>query len=358
MSNVGESLRSAPKQRESPVSHWVQQTAKALRSDLRSAPKPRRRPPQTAESLSHRDLVPYSHRKTRLRHRRVPIVNDYVPVHMREDPDAVEQWRQLRQELTASLAGALGDWINPWLYERTGRENALSREMALLFELDSPLGVASAVRSEVCHRGPYALSCLDYVLSREFVPMDGVKDKSLAELQKILDLGRSVWMVAEDPASGGFRLERRDLAQTQELVGNIVRSTDRPGTLLAAAWKAIAGVSPSPNEAYNQAVRAIEAAYGPIVLPTNKKPRLGTIQNAIEAKPSKWRFALAVPDDDGAETHAGVETVSEMMRVLARANVRHGSQEPIQHSADEALAAVHLAVSLVGFVASGAFRTS
>lgn len=285
---------------------------------------------------------------------------EYVPLHLRDDPEALTEWRQLRLSVSESLAAALAEWISPFVCEKYGADTALGRKMALIFELSSPLGGAGdAVRLAVALGQPEALSCIDYVLSHEssqFDPLDPANP--VDALRHLLDLARSAWTVTQDAKSGLYRLERRDMSQTQEVVGDLVRRTDRPGLHLASAWKAVAGISPSPNEAYNQAVCAVEAAYAPVVIPRDKGARLGKIQRAIEAKPDKWTFSLRVLNEVDEETPAGTLVVAEMMRVLARANVRHGVHEQAQHSEDEALAAVHLAVSLVGFVASGAFRAT
>jgi hypothetical protein len=46
----------------------------------------------------------------------------------------------------------------------------------------------------------------------------------------------------------------------------------RTADLLADAWRLAYGRQPKPNEAYRQAVRAVDSIAGPLVLPRNPRP--------------------------------------------------------------------------------------
>lgn len=98
--------------------------------------------------------------------------------------------------------------------------------------------------------------------------------------------------------------------------------------------------------AYSEAVKAIETAAAPVVIPNDPKPTLGKVISAIEAKPSK--FKVAIEDD-----HAGeIGPVVDLMRMVWRGHAgRHGGPGPTKPQAEMA---VHAASTLVQWFSSGA----
>lgn len=228
-------------------------------------------------------------------------------------------------------------------------------ELQLDVDGTSTFGQSFDVLSFLQRKPMKGLAVVDFVL--EVLPTLDVCDgpaAAVADLAGILERGRSVWAVSKSDLNGTHQLARTEFSATQDAIGNLVKSTERPGVDLAQAWKAVAGLTPSPDIPYDQAVRAVEAAYQPVIVPSNGKARLGVILNALTDAPAKWTYSLRVE----GEPTAGIEVVAEMMRVLARANVRHGTTKQVAHSEAEALEAMRMAVALVGFVASGAFRVT
>lgn len=280
-----------------------------------------------------------------------------IPLHLRDSSEAIAQWEQLKDGVPAWLHAPLRRWLEGFIdHDVPGAGTLLPRmitELQLDIDHTNTLSQSVGVLSLLRHQPMRGLAVVDFVL--EAISTSDMSDDpaaAAAALAEILERGRSVWTVSKSEVDGTYQLTRTELSATQDAVGNLVESTERPGVHLAQAWKAVAGLTPSPDTAYDQAVRAVEAAYQPVVVPRNDKARLGVILNALTDAPAKWTYSLRVE----GEPAAGAEVVAEMMRVLARANVRHGTTKQVGHSEVEALAAVHMAVALVGFVASGAFR--
>jgi hypothetical protein len=81
------------------------------------------------------------------------------------------------------------------------------------------------------------------------------------------------------------------------------------GDHLAQAWRAVYGRALDPREAYEQSVKAVEAACVGVVLPRDKKATLGKVIAHLRSTPGEWRVRPAT----GAH---GIETFTAMMDLL------------------------------------------
>jgi hypothetical protein len=121
----------------------------------------------------------------------------------------------------------------------------------------------------------------------------------------------------------------------------------KAATHLALAWRATYGRNPNSGQAYGEAIKAVEAAAQPIVLPEDAKTTLEKMIAAIRDAPQKWKSAL--PD--------GVEAVRSMMLALwTGQHDRHGSADeslPLTVSQQEATAALHLAIVTCHWLQNG-----
>jgi hypothetical protein len=172
-------------------------------------------------------------------------------------------------------------------------------------------------------------------------------DEHAARLDYLLLQSGSVWEVSGAPDDQGhtrYYLTRRDVAAARDAITELRDAAERPARFLSAAWLKIATREPDPGGAYDNAIKAVEAAAPPIVSPNNDKATLGTIIKDMESKPSKWAFAL---DDDN------LEVVISMCKSLWSNHFRHGTQPRDDHTLREADAAVHLAIPLVRYFAGG-----
>lgn len=200
----------------------------------------------------------------------------------------------------------------------------------------------------------FGIRIIEYVIGTFHIirdPPHHVSNAHLEPLVQILGDSGSVWEVSEvdvrDGADGEKRLvlTRRDLAETKLAITDIRAQSDRAGSFLADAWKAVAARAPRPAEGYDKAVKAMEAAAQPVVLPNNSSATLGQIIAAMNDNPSKWTFALG-----------DLETVVAMMRQVWTNHFRHGTQERDDHTLPEADAAVHLALTVVRFFVGGVIQ--
>ena len=189
-----------------------------------------------------------------------------------------------------------------------------------------------------------ALDVLDLLLHLQ------ASDGRRGRLQTVLTHGGSVWTVED--VSRQTRLVRRAPAEVGAAVAQIESDSDRAHRHLSAAWGALMGRTPNPTDAYNEAVKAVEAAAQPVVSPTDAKATLGKMISALRDKPEKWNFALA---------GSTAEQVADMCGVLWKGQHRHGTSEPgapLVQTQEEADAAFHLALTLVRLFTSGAITRS
>lgn len=176
------------------------------------------------------------------------------------------------------------------------------------------------------------------------------------DLVAILNDAGSEWMVGVD-ADGVPELQLRVDETTRAASAATIASADRAGDYLARAWSLTYGRHPDPTAAYNEAIKAVEAAAKPIVTPTDNVTTLGKILQALRDKPSKWNLPFRPADDRPMP----MEVVRQMAELLWRSHHdRHGDDavdKPLSVTQAEAEAAVHLAVLLVHWFSSSIERT-
>ena len=160
----------------------------------------------------------------------------------------------------------------------------------------------------------------------------------------ILDRGGSAWQVVW--ADGAARLERRVVRALSELAHRVMAVGDVSGQHLQNAWREAWGINGSANEAYDQAVKAVEAALVPLVSPKNGKATLGTIILEMTSKPERFKVRLE-PRRGADATRAFIG----QLEVLWQSHRRHGEPNAVvQMSVDEARDAVSLAAQVVDWI--------
>jgi hypothetical protein len=174
----------------------------------------------------------------------------------------------------------------------------------------------------------------------------------IRRLPIILDeAGLEVMLLRSETFCGLVR--RVDVASAARVTASAAIG-DRAAAHLTAAWAAAYGRRPNPSEAYREAVRAVEAVGKPTISPNNPRTSVGTMKRDLEAKPEKWGHIL------GKDAVLGVRTAAMMMGLLWDGQLdRHGTDEsdaPLNVSAPQAEAAVHLALTLVEWFRTGALH--
>ncbi len=179
--------------------------------------------------------------------------------------------------------------------------------------------------------------------------LDGaVKELTLALEQS----GANYVIVQPDPQYFRFRLEKRTLPTARAAVAAQARQPGNAATHLDKAWRAAFGRDPNPSLAYSEAIKAVEAAAIPLVLPNDAQATLGKIVGELRANPQKFQHVLT----RDAEPVRG-STLSPIQVVTAQADLlwsnqmdRHAPgdpQPPTPITQQQAEHAVFIAVTLV-----------
>lgn len=170
------------------------------------------------------------------------------------------------------------------------------------------------------------------------------------ELDTLLHEAGSLWRV--DMSQSPPALVRRVSETLEAAVLREAQRGESSGELLALAWRSAFGQNPNPSEAYRHAVRAVEAAAGPLVLPRDTDRTFGKMLAHLRDAEASWRFTLKGKADE-AES---VRPVREMMATLWTSQYdRHVTEgTPLLVSPEEAETAVTLAAALVHWFTSGA----
>jgi hypothetical protein len=184
------------------------------------------------------------------------------------------------------------------------------------------------------------LNVLDAVISLN--PDDSAY---LDELREILEMGASAWTISPHNHS----LTRRVDPTAQAAAMQAMAPSDAASAELGAAWRAVYGQNPSPSQAWHLAIKACEHVLKPLVSPANNRTTLGSIIRDLRAQSAKWQ--LVVPGKD--ESHS-IDPLVAMLDLVWPNHDRHGDGSPKTVDLEAAQALVHLAVTIVQWVRSGA----
>jgi hypothetical protein len=170
------------------------------------------------------------------------------------------------------------------------------------------------------------------------------------DLDFILRDGGSAYRVND----GGNALEQRVSATIREAVRRATESSADKGAHLDAAWRAAYGIRPEPTVAYAEAVKAIEAAVIPVVLPTDPKATLGKALAHLRSTADQWE--LGISDADGAP--AGVAPLVSLLGLIWQGHRdRHaGTPTAVPVSSEAAEMAVHAAAMTVYWFSRNGLR--
>lgn len=178
-------------------------------------------------------------------------------------------------------------------------------------------------------------------------PGDGLADDTIQYLDAILREGGSVWQVSPDQ---GALIQRVNPAVIRA-VASVMSPAGEAEQHLAAAWRAAYGRHPDPPRAYSEAVLAVEAAGGHLVLPRDSAATLGKMNNHIRDALGRWHIGISLPADGGPDA-APLLAMTGLL--WDGQSGRHGSGNrtgPVTQQAAEM--AVHLAATLVQWFTSG-----
>lgn len=200
------------------------------------------------------------------------------------------------------------------------------------------------------HQQEYFLELINFLLYKLSDTHSPVSEAD--ELRDLLESGGSAWTVRQRATV--YRLERRVSAPVSAAAERAMSTPGSAGKLLESAWSATYGRNPNPGEAYDDAIKAVEAAGVGVVSPNNMKATLGTMVRDMKNAPSKWTFTLTT----APHVDATAMVISMMETLWTGQAGRHGAAGPVhvENSQSETEAALLLAVPLVQWFGTGAIK--
>lgn len=192
---------------------------------------------------------------------------------------------------------------------------------------------------------------------------------AIREMAACLEDGGSAWKVAvrndaQNEYEAIFGLERR-VDPTVVKDAQMAMNRGKSGVHLREAWNAAFSVTPNPSYAYDQVIKAVEAAAAGKIGVDKDMATLGSRLGDFIASESSYRSVLqgqgsSAPGAASKWDTSGVTIGRLMLQLLwTSQDDRHGDPDPsrpISVSQAEAEAAVHLGVLLVQWLGSGALR--
>ncbi|MEU6184092.1 hypothetical protein [Streptomyces coeruleorubidus] len=167
-----------------------------------------------------------------------------------------------------------------------------------------------------------------------------------AALEHALSLGGSAWM-----AVAGQGLQRRVDATAQESFSAASAPADLASEELKQSWDRAFSRDPDASDAWDHAIKAVEAVLIPIVIPKQDKPQLGHVVGSFKSQGERWRFVL--PGEDMSNS---IQPVLAALNMLWPNPDRHANEGRRKPTLEEARAAVHLAVTVVQWARAGAIQ--
>lgn len=177
---------------------------------------------------------------------------------------------------------------------------------------------------------------------------EGPRWKDIQDLTQHLDNARSVYTIGEDE-NGKYEIQYRQPPELTQVVEVATSGRGRSALHLREAWSNAFKRDANLNAAGAAAVKAVEVAAKPVIIPDNDKATLGQIIRAMRDKADKW--------ETDSEADGDIEAITNMMDQIWRGHYRHGDEtEPFEASAEGTKMIVHLAVLLVHWFNKGKIR--
>ena len=208
--------------------------------------------------------------------------------------------------------------------------------------------------------------------------------RHFAPLEELLSRGGSAWRVDVDPAG----IFERVTDSERKVFKEATSARDAAAEHLNAAWEAAWRVEPNGQVAFDEAVKAVEAALRAVVTPNDGTAQLGKIRGQLKASQEHYTSRLErTPEGsegqpatrgqlkasqehytsrlertpEGSEgqpappfANEGVQMIYELTGSLWRSHRRHGQTEKrVPHDVEEGRDAVTLATALIAMQRRG-----
>lgn len=283
------------------------------------------------------------------------LPDDWQPLDRRDAPEAVADGPH--DSIPSWLVNSLDSWTKSRLTYAGGRHrNVIEMHWDVLREAERRLKAefpptsylrADKVVPDVLRtlrgRPRLYLGMLDFLVAKE-------GGAAATALNKILLEGASLYRVNISGNPPG--LERRVDPTTSDLADQEMEQDTDAAVLLTKAWRRVFGLDPDASDGYRAAVRAVEAAAIPVVLPNDRDATLSRVIGELRGNPG--RFATSFRQQPGKL--APLDAVRDMCALLWTTQYdRHVTDgAPLEMSQEQAEAALPVAVSLVHLFRTGA----
>ncbi len=245
------------------------------------------------------------------------------------------------------LRGPFIDWLRRGAVQMMNRwEPGLVRGLALRLRVEIPHSSDDAgIWNELVKVAEYDDEVLlDWVdLSLSLEPYVGLRE----DLEAVLRMGGSAYTVSGDQLE---LLVPDELRQSKDM------ATDPPDEVsdeLSKAWVHAYGLNPDPSDAWDHAIKAVEACLLPAVCPNNLKANLGNVLGELRAAGTPWKTALS----GGTHQTQDAGRLVGMLEFLWPNPDRHGGGHSRAPSLEEAQSVVNLAVTIVQWHRAGCLLT-
>jgi hypothetical protein len=162
-------------------------------------------------------------------------------------------------------------------------------------------------------------------------------------LEAVLAFGGSAWTATNT----GLR-RRVDLT-----AGTAFERASEPADVasseLSEAWSNAYAREPDASDAWDHAIKAVEAVLIPVVASMMDKPTLGNVLGQLSGQPHLWKLGIPGPNDA-----YNIEPLVGMLRLIWPNPDRHGNPAKRRMpTLDEARSVVQLAVAIVQWARDG-----
>lgn len=266
------------------------------------------------------------------------------------EPLSVRRGKRHRPEPHEGIPDHLTYPIRHWLEGRFGYRKKGGMDRGLMMYVATATGIALTpthadhqLQDQIIGAGErdhdLYLDVLDAVLH-------WTEGAGATTLRELLETGGSTWTVAED----GQSLERRVDPTAARAIATATNPADEASKELREAWANVYGRNPDPSDAWDHAIKAVEALMIPIVVPRKTKATLGDVLGELGNHPGTFMFSL----DTSSKAVGSVETLEALLRLMWPNPDRHAGAGPTKTpSLPEAEAVVQIAVLTVQWLRSG-----
>ena len=169
------------------------------------------------------------------------------------------------------------------------------------------------------------------------------------QLDTVLYESGSIWKVGTRLGKPG--LVRRVPEGAQAHADNVMAGSGDAGKILADAWGNAYGLNPDPSNAYRLAVKAVEEAAIPVVVPNQDDATLGHVIGRLKSDVN-WCLPLTREHPDAPTSGVVLQTCQALWKGHHDRHGASGHSIP-EVTPEEAETAVTFAVSLVHWFSSG-----